>query len=143
MLVAGTSGADVVAQTPGMAFPKEPVGANAAIRTVEIDPSVSVDGVTDAEEIKRRQVRSLNRQGAAMLTAATERADAIQRNYKEAIARSRIEEKLHQDALARAQRGDGGLAASERRTHSAIVVPDHAVWPPGLRQHRPDLRRAI
>ncbi|WP_070934760.1 hypothetical protein [Edaphosphingomonas haloaromaticamans] len=58
MLVAGTSGADVVAQTPGMAFPKEPAGANAAIRTVEIDPSVSADGVTDAEKIERRQVRS-------------------------------------------------------------------------------------
>ncbi|MEG8220552.1 hypothetical protein OSJ57_07950 [Sphingomonas sp. HH69] len=101
MLVAGTSGAHVAAQTPGMALPKEPAGANAAIRTVEVDPSVSVDGVTDEEEIERRQVRSLDRQGSAMLAAAKQRADAIQRNYEEAMARSRIEEKLYRDALAR------------------------------------------
>ncbi|WCP12123.1 hypothetical protein sphantq_00520 [Sphingobium sp. AntQ-1] len=83
MLVAGTSGAHLVAQTPGMAFPKEPAGANAAIQTVEIDSSVSVDGVTDEkEEIERRQVRILNRQGAAMLAAEKQRADAIQRNYR-------------------------------------------------------------
>jgi hypothetical protein len=78
MLVAGTSGAHLVAQTPGMAFPKEPAGANAAIQTVEIDSRVSVDGVTDEEEeIERRQVRSFNRQSAAMLAAEKQRADAI------------------------------------------------------------------
>ncbi len=101
MLLAGNSGAHVVAQTPGMAFPKEPAGANAAIRTVEVDPSASVDGVTDEEEIERRQVRNLNRQGAAMLAAAKQGADAIEGNYEEAMARSRIEERLYRDALAR------------------------------------------
>ncbi|MBO9378711.1 hypothetical protein GG804_18225 [Sphingomonas histidinilytica] len=68
---------------------------------MEVEPSVSVDGQTDKDEVERRQVRNLNRQGAIMLDAARQRADAIQRNYEEALARSRIEEKLYQDALAK------------------------------------------
>ncbi|MCB4858724.1 hypothetical protein K7W03_03845 [Sphingobium sp. PNB] len=80
-----------------MAFSKEPAGANAAIQTVEIDSSVSVDGVTDEkEEIERRQVRILNRQGAAMLAAEKQRADAIQRNYDEAMVATYVD--IHRKA---------------------------------------------
>lgn len=101
LLLAVAEAAPAVAQTTAAPRPNEPPGWTAAIREVEVEPSVSVDGQTDKDEVERRQVRNLNRQGAIMLDAARQRADAIQRNYEEALARSRIEEKLYQDALAK------------------------------------------
>lgn len=103
-----------------VAGPEQPrdVDPPAVVRSVEIDESVFAGGVSDPDELERRQVRTLNRQIRAQLAGADARAAMAQREYDKAVANARADRQAYEAALGRYEK-----AIEERRRAVAAHDP--------------------
>lgn len=81
--------------------PNTAAAATDPVQAVEIGESVFADGVTDLAKIDRRQLRNLNSGVNRRLENARQKAAATRRAHEEAPARSRVEQDLYSQALAR------------------------------------------